>query len=357
MNPENLSQTYEYMDEKVGMTFEITAGGNFSMYDIRFPESDEDTTPDDIGTEPYEIVGNIMILGTAPDQMAVQLVESGSNYQIRYYDGHDWDGDQVSDWSVMIMTIAPITEPSLASLAGTWVATAWDLTDAENPASSYDAIANHETFTMEVDGAGNFEMLQSAPADSFERNTGTLAIHGNVLEITDAAGGDPMYMIFSLGGGAFEFTKGEWTDPFETGTSKAFRLEARLETYTPATSADFVGDWMADSWVFTDLANPMTTYDMIADGGSFSMTIVDDGTFSYSMTFPGETTENSTGTWEIFGDMLVITDDADGWQSAMQYTVGTGTFTMFSNDDSFDFDEDGTDEDALLLITMVPPSR
>ena len=356
-NPNNLSQTHEFNDEKVGMTFEITAGGNFSMYDIRYPESDDDTNADDVNTEPYELVGNVMILGTAPNQMAVQLTPSGSDFILRYFDGHDWDGDSERDWSVLIMTLESVTEPSLASLAGTWVASDWDLIEYEGTGATYDAIANHETFTMVVDGAGNFEMLQSAPADSFERNTGTLAIHGNVLEINGGPGEDPMYMLFSLGGGAMEFTKAEWTDPFETGTSSAFRLEARLEAYTPATSADFVGDWVSNAFVFTEIDNPTNFYDMVGEGGSFSMTIVNDGTFSFSLTFPGETTENSTGTWEIFGDMLVITDNADGWVSAMQYTVGTGYFSMLSNDDSFDFDENGTDEDALLLITMVPPSR
>lgn len=354
-NPENPGQTLDTMSEKLVFTLGFTTPGQLTYYDYRYRESDDDTNYVDVGTNSYSIIGNIIIMSEGDEQMVLQATLTGGDLVLRMVsEEYDWDQDGNEDAAIATMTFESVTETSTTELIGAWVATHWTYVDPTNPAITWDAIENHETTTMVVEAGGSFEIVQSRPEEGYDRFGGTIELYGNIMRIDDGQG-NYMYALFSISSSAFEFSVTDFTDPFGEGTSRSWRTDARLVPFTPAVSADFEGDWTASKFEFTNLANATETYDMIADGGEFDMTIAAGGTFSFSFVFPDQSTENSTGTWEIFGDVLIITDDADSYISVMQYTTGTDTFTMFSNDDGYDFDEDGVTELALLEIVMVPP--
>jgi hypothetical protein len=284
------------------------------------------------------------------------VTPSGSNWVIHSYDNHDFDDDGFTEWAALRMTMAPVTTHTLAEMEGAWKATDWTYVSQDNPATTLNAITErHDIVTWVFDALGNFDIVQSRVNEDVEAWGGTSEVFGNIVRSDDGSG-EYHYVVFDLDASAFEFSMSDWTDPFQTGSSSSWRVDVRMVPVTPATSADFEGDWVASQWELSDPDGVYSAYDMVADGGSFSLTINAGGTMSFSIVFPGEPTEDGTGTWEIFGDLLLIVDDADGYVSAMQYTVGTGTFTMFSNSDSWDFNEDGMDDPAFLEIVMVPPS-
>ena len=119
---------------------------------------------------------------------------------------------------------------------------------------------------------------------------------------------------------------------------------------TEATINALAGTWNATSLVFTNNANSSETFDLIADGGSFSITFTAAGGFSGSSTFEGDT-DTFSGTFEVQGSNLIISETGESGPETIAFTLSGNTLTL-TLDDEFDFDDDGFDEPATLTITL-----
>ena len=82
---------------------------------------------------------------------------------------------------------------------------------------------------------------------------------------------------------------------------------------------DLAGTWTATSIVFTSVADPMLTLDLATEGATMSLTLNADGTYSWAFVFPGEPTENETGTYTVSASA----DQANGtpWSAAQTIEV------------------------------------
>ncbi len=122
----------------------------------------------------------------------------------------------------------------------------------------------------------------------------------------------------------------------------------------PGTSEEtvdaLVGTWNATSMVFTNNANSSETFDLIADGGSFSITLTAAGGFSGSSTFM-DMTDTFGGTFVVQGTNLIITETGESGPETIAFTRSGNTLTL-TLDDEFDFDDDGFDEEAILVIVL-----
>lgn len=111
------------------------------------------------------------------------------------------------------------------------------------------------------------------------------------------------------------------------------------------------GTWNATSFVFTNVANTSETFDLIANGGSFSLTITADGQFTGTLTSPGEN-ETFSGTYVAQGTNLILTDAMEpNDPETVSFTLSGNTLTIDS-DDVFDFDDDGVDEPATSRLVL-----
>jgi hypothetical protein len=111
------------------------------------------------------------------------------------------------------------------------------------------------------------------------------------------------------------------------------------------------GTWNGTKFEFTNKADPAQTFDLIAEGGTLTLTIASDGRYTGQMVMPGET-DNISGTLEVQGTNLIMNDDAEpGDPDVMAFTLAATTLTL-RFDESFDFDGDGTDEDASVEIVL-----
>lgn len=357
-NPDNAAQSFSETPD-IASTIEIGAGGSFTIIHLSRPDED-DTTGVETETAAMSVVGNILILDfTDEDEDTVlQATVDGSTVNLRGMgESYDWDNDNVDDPAYVEITIEMITPGVVSDYAGSWTATAWTYT-GDGVGETFDMVANHAMATMVAESDGSFQMLMAGPCDSFEIQSGTTALFGDLLMVTIVGEPGTQYMWSDVSGSTWTIRKPDHWDFSQMGyDDEGAVLEIVFSSTTPATIGDFTGTWMASQFLLTSIDNPADTYDMVGEGGSFSIDIASDGTMSFSIAFPGESVDNGTGTVEIFGDMVIITDNADGWKSAFQYTLGTGTFSLFSNDDSHDFNEDNEDECATLSITLVPPSR
>ena len=118
---------------------------------------------------------------------------------------------------------------------------------------------------------------------------------------------------------------------------------------------DLAGVWTATQFLLTSTADPTVTVDMIALGGTFTLTINADGTYSEAGLFPGNPpeVENGSGTYVIQGTNLILTEADDPVPFALAFVLSGNTLTLSSTDETFDFDGDGVEEAATLEMVLT----
>ncbi|MCH8936230.1 MAG: lipocalin family protein [Gemmatimonadetes bacterium] len=120
----------------------------------------------------------------------------------------------------------------------------------------------------------------------------------------------------------------------------------------PASPSDFVGDWLASSYVVTSVANTSQTQDLTALGMTLAITFTET-TYSGSASFPGEVTETFSGTYTISGNQLTLNETGEGTPEIMTYTLSGNTLTLSGDDEQYDFDDDGQDEPATFTTVLA----
>lgn len=113
---------------------------------------------------------------------------------------------------------------------------------------------------------------------------------------------------------------------------------------------DLAGTWTATAMVFSSVADPTTTVDVVTEGAALTLVLNADGTYSFVSVFPGEPDEDETGTFSVSGDVMTITPTGLDPETFAIFRDGD-TLTL-TDSDTFDFGQ-GVEEDALLVITLV----
>ena len=335
----------------VDEVIDVQAGGAFTHFRI----APYDSTVEDTGT--LSVFGEALII--EPDDPmgetdAMQLEFTGSLLTIRSMDWFDYDQDGTDEPILVESSFEPYSGPSVADLSGPWVATSYTV-DPQIDWPSRELISEGATFTMKLYAAGNYEMIQTYPGRQDYFSTGTLSNIGPVLRSTeDGSGHESFVYLDSWTGtamdiinpyGYYDVDDDEWDDlVVET---------IGLETVTETDLASLTGTWTASSMVFHDPYDYYSSYDMIADGGTFTLVVEADASYSVQIVPPGGTEEVNTGDLTIVGDMLKIYDDADMDYSAAQYSfISASQLQLIRNDESHDFDGDTHDDPAYMVLVL-----
>jgi len=114
--------------------------------------------------------------------------------------------------------------------------------------------------------------------------------------------------------------------------------------------ADLVGTWNATAFVFSDFGDPVTDFDVIDEGGTVTIVIRADDTFTITFTIPGSAPETDGGAWSVDGDRLVF-DAGTVDEMSFDITLSGNTLTIYSDDVEFDFG--GGEEPAQVEATFV----
>ncbi len=117
-----------------------------------------------------------------------------------------------------------------------------------------------------------------------------------------------------------------------------------------ASPSDLVGDWLASSWVMTNVANTSQTEDLMALGATLSLTFTET-TYSGTASFPGEATEVFSGTYSIVGNQLTLTETGQVEPETMTYILSGSTLTL-SGEDAHDFDGDQQEDPATFVLVL-----
>ncbi len=123
-------------------------------------------------------------------------------------------------------------------------------------------------------------------------------------------------------------------------------------TTGPASASDFVGDWLASSWVLTSVANTSQSADFIALGMALSITFTET-TYSGTVNMDGGAVDTFTGTYTISGSQLILDEVGETELDTMTYTLTGNTMTLTGGDDEFDFDDDGQEDPATFTMVLA----
>lgn len=116
--------------------------------------------------------------------------------------------------------------------------------------------------------------------------------------------------------------------------------------------ADVAGTWDATSVVFTSVADPSTNSgNVILAGASLSITLGENGSASLTID-DGSGPDTQTGTFSIDGSDLTLTLNGDVSTGTIELNGDTLTVRI-NTGAQFDFDNDGTDEDATLVVILT----
>lgn len=87
---------------------------------------------------------------------------------------------------------------------------------------------------------------------------------------------------------------------------------------------------------YTSDADPGTSEDLINDlGGTYSITLVVDGTYYWQLTVSGST-QTESGTFEVAGNQLILTPDG-GAPTTYRFTFDEIFMTLYHDGVSYDF--------------------
>ena len=117
-----------------------------------------------------------------------------------------------------------------------------------------------------------------------------------------------------------------------------------------ATPADLVGQWIANAYTVTSVADPTMSAELITLGMTLTITFTETS-YTGVVTFPGEPQEDFSGTYTIEGQSLILDEVGEEELETMTYNLSGDVLTL-SGEDTYDFDDDQQEDPATFVLVM-----
>jgi hypothetical protein len=115
----------------------------------------------------------------------------------------------------------------------------------------------------------------------------------------------------------------------------------------------FAGTWTATRFEYVDATDATNRIELIGLGATLVLQLQGNGTFSYTVTVPGEPDETSSGTWSNTADTFTMQEAGSSFGLTFDFVRSGNTLTLTGADAEYDIDDDGVEEEAKLNITLV----
>jgi len=114
---------------------------------------------------------------------------------------------------------------------------------------------------------------------------------------------------------------------------------------------EIAGTWTATKMEYVSVSQPVQTVDLIDEGGTATLALNANGTYTFTVTPNGEPQTVDTGDWELDGDIMTVLPDGTTFQLQFDVALAGNTLTLTGADAEFDFGSG--DEDAKLNLELV----
>jgi len=116
--------------------------------------------------------------------------------------------------------------------------------------------------------------------------------------------------------------------------------------------AEITGTWNATEVEYVSIP-PGTTVELIALGGTATLTLEASSTFHFVVTPASEAPQTTDGTWDLDGDTIEMTPQGMPFSWQFDVTFADDSLGLRGGHVEYDFDDDGTPEQAVLNLQLV----
>ncbi len=114
-----------------------------------------------------------------------------------------------------------------------------------------------------------------------------------------------------------------------------------------------VGDWIATVLVVTSAVNPEVSLDLVAQGGTFTLSVQPSGRYTAILAGFGQASSES-GTLSVEGTQVVFRRTIPSPEVSRSTWVRNGADVTLTGPTEFDLNLDGMTEDATIVIGLTP---
>ena len=118
---------------------------------------------------------------------------------------------------------------------------------------------------------------------------------------------------------------------------------------------DLVGKWTSTSLIFTSVADPSVSMDLVAEEGAQVILVLGaDGAYTFTFTSDVEATENETGTYTVSGNIMTVTPvTPEGLEPEDILIARVGDTLTLTLDDEVVFAQGANAEAAVLVAVLT----
>jgi hypothetical protein len=348
-------QSVEVTDRVVALVIQIS-DGNIDVYQINTTDAPE------ILHGTFTLLGDLMIMDFADESApsAVKVSRSDDLFLLEVTgEQYDWNEDGEAEPAVMRAVFSEYAGPGVGDLTGFWTMIDGRMVNPVEPEQTFDILADGGVLTFGILAGGDTRRVFAIRSQNqYSDNDFILENHGPVMEFHLPAQSSG-YQAFRIEAGHFfltSFIRCDW-DQDGNYSEPGIRIMELEPVADIASTADLDTVWSASATVFWRSPGWTESIDIIPAGGAYELDLNSDLTYTGSRTLPGEDPVVHTGHWEIFGNLLILHDEVALDLKVMEYHLdGEGDLTLWRYLDSYDFDDDGTDEPAVTEIHLYIPT-
>ncbi len=114
-----------------------------------------------------------------------------------------------------------------------------------------------------------------------------------------------------------------------------------------------VGKWRAETLLLTNAANPSVSVDLVAEGATFTLSILGNGQYTASLAAFGQS-NTEIGQVKVSGNEVTITPTSPPGPALVGTFEFQGETLILDGASEYDFNRDGTTESALVHMVLNP---
>lgn len=137
-----------------------------------------------------------------------------------------------------------------------------------------------------------------------------------------------------------------------SGLTIALALALAACGSTAPSASDVVGTWHATRVQYVSTTG-LGTVDLIASGGTATLTLSADSTYEFRVTPTGGAEVVSSGTWSMSIDVMTVRETGVMGEMQFDMVVTASTLTLGGASAEFDFNGDGTDDPATVNLAFT----
>ncbi len=248
----------------------------------------------------------------------------------------------------------PLVVGDSSQLIGTWYATSFTFVNTANTSQRVDMVQSGYLFSITFNENSTFSRTETFMGTVVDAGTGSYVTSGNQMTVYESS--DTTVITWLLAGGVLTLTvENEEFDFDDDGVDENAQIIIVMTKTAPqggggSVPSEAVGTWVATSYTYVNQANSSQSYELISSGGGFTLMIQANGIFGVQYVEPGGATDSDGGTLTFSGNTVTAVTPTD--VTTLTWSISGTTMTLMMSD-TFDFDNNGTEQDASVTIVLT----